>query len=267
MTNHHQFFTPLWAAERILQRFYPNLTERDVVIDPTCGDGRFLMALPRHVGGYGVEIDPRWSAAAQKNSGRPVLTGDFTEIELPCKPTLVIGNPPFKYDLLTAILERCYEFLDYEREAGFILPVYMFQTAATVRRFNEKWTLEPTLMPRNMFKGLENPLMFAKFRKDKRPVLINMFLYEETDALESLRKDFRQMFVGNGTRSSANLWRDCVELALTVAGGRASLSEIYDIMETNRPTDNGFWREQIRKVAGKWFTRVDRGVYELPVAA
>jgi site-specific DNA-methyltransferase (adenine-specific) len=39
-----QFFTPLWAAQALVEQFFGQLTDRDLLLDPTCGTGAFLHA-------------------------------------------------------------------------------------------------------------------------------------------------------------------------------------------------------------------------------
>src|SRR3546814_2869563 len=53
------------------------------VIEPSCGTGSFLSAIPQHLPAYGVDIDPDIAAVAKANSGRQVIIGDFRSIELP----------------------------------------------------------------------------------------------------------------------------------------------------------------------------------------
>lgn len=68
-----QYFVPAWAAERIVANYYPCLTNQDTVFDVGCGDGRILMAIPKHVKAYGFEIDPVLAQAAHDNTGREVI--------------------------------------------------------------------------------------------------------------------------------------------------------------------------------------------------
>lgn len=260
-TQLNQFFTPVWAAERIVQHYYPNLSENDVVADIGCGDGRFLMALPDHVKAYGIEVDPCMAQQARNNSGREVITGDFTEIELPEKPTLFLGNPPFEMSKVNSILERAYESLEYNQEAGFILPVYFFQTADTVMDYSKKWTLKHDLLPRNMFQNMQKPIMFARFIKDKQPVLFGMFLYDETTDILSLKMKYRLKFLGN--ESSTHLWGEVIEQALASLGGTATLNEIYREIEGKRPTKTMHWKAQIRKVLRDKFAYVSKATYAL----
>lgn len=260
-TELNQYFTPVWAAERIVQHYYPHLNHNDVVFDIGCGDGRFLSALPEQVKGYGFEIDPHMANLAQNNSGREVILGDFTQAEFPEKPTLLLGNPPFEMAAVNSILERGYDALEYGQEAGFILPVYFFQTADTVMNYAKKWTLEHDLLPRNMFQGMQKPIMFARFKKTKKPSLLGLFLYEETSDMLSLKAKYRLKFLGN--TSSTHLWAEVIEQALTALGGVAKLSDIYKEIEGKRPTKTKHWKEQIRKVVRDKFTRVSKGTYAL----
>lgn len=69
--------------------------ETDTMLDPSCGDGRFLMG---HVHAVGVEQDPRSAAVAKTRApGALVHEGDFfrwaahTEARFDC----AVGNPPF----------------------------------------------------------------------------------------------------------------------------------------------------------------------------
>lgn len=259
MSGLDQYYTPTWAAELLLARHFPELGAGDTVLDPSCGDGRFMLALPDGVTGLGVEIDPIAAEQARGNTGYEILTGDFLKVSLPVRPSAVVGNPPFQSKTVEKFMDHCYELLEYEGRVGFILPVYMFQTASTVMRLSKKWSIAQELIPRNIFKNLEKPLLFATFRKDRRTVLSGFFLYSEVEALESLKAEYRERFVGN--KSRANVWGETVYAALKTLGGRAKLSELYAEIENHRPTANPFWREQVRKVAMQMFTRVAPGEY------
>ncbi len=66
-----------------------------------------------------------------------------------------------------------------------------------------------------------------------------------------------------GKDSTAHCWRDVVGLALRSLGGRATLKEIYAAVENNRPTENPWWREKVRQIAGRHFTRIAPGEFSL----
>ena len=255
-TTLSQFFTPAWAAELIVQHFFPNLSERDVVAEMGCGDGRFLMALPEHVPAFGVELDPTLVPLAERNTGRTIIQGDATEVAFPMTPTVVVGNPPFSMGLISRFLERAYHEMDYGGRVGWILPSYMFQTASTVVKFAEQ-----TMIPRNLFQNFEKPLCFAQFRKDRERTLVGFFLYEETDDIYQLAQAFRTLFVGNDSR--ANVWGEVLEKAVIELGGRAHLQDIYRVVEGKRPTGTKWWKEQLRKLARKYLIPEGNGVYSL----
>lgn len=261
----HQFFTPAWAAELLVRRHFADLGPADVVWEPSCGDGRFLLALPENVQAFGTELDPYWAAQARAVTGRLVLEGDYRTVDLPRRPTAVIGNPPYTEELIDALLARCYELLDYERRVGLLLPVYYMQTASKVVTLSRRWSMAQELIPRNIFERIQKPVMWCMFTKSRRTVLSGFFLHAETKALADMRKEFRPLFIGNQSRP--NCWRDAVEMALHVCGGRATLSQLYACIEGNRPTKNPWWREKVRQIAGKHFQRVQIGEYALPEAA
>lgn len=257
----NQFFIPMWAAERIVQYYYPDLSDKDTVFDIGTGEGRFLMALPPEVEAYGFEIDPELAKIAHSNTGRPIIEGDVTNVPFPAKPSLFIGNPPFEMDIVNKVLDRAYESLDYGQEAGFMLPVYFFQTADTVMGYAAKWSLKHDLMPRNMFHGLIKPLMFARFIKERNRSMVGLFLYEETADMLSLDKRYRFLFLGN--ESSCHLWGEAVDRALANLGGSATLQEIYKEIEGNRPTRTAHWKAQIRKVLQKFYRKTGPATYAL----
>ncbi len=260
-----QFFTPAWAAELLVRRHFADLTEADTVLEPSCGDGRFLMAIPQHVDAFGVEIDPAQAAKAAANSGRQIITGDFTQVQLPRHPKVVVGNPPYQSELIDAFLERCYQLLEYDGRIGFLLPVYYLQTASKVVDLQRRFSIAQELLPRNLFEGMTKPLMWCTFTKARKTFLSGFFLYAETAALADMQKDVRALFVGNQAR--ANCWREAVSMALEVCGGRATLQQLYAVIEGNRPTQNPWWREKVRQVAGKHFVRLAPGEFALGEAA
>lgn len=261
----HQFFTPAWAAELLVARHFADLGPADVVWEPSCGDGRFLLALPADVEAFGTELDPYWAAEARALTGRAVVTGDFRTVELPRRPTAVIGNPPYEADLIDALLARCMDLLEYEQRVGLLLPVYYLQTASKVVDLSRRWSLAQELLPKNLFTDMSKPLMWATFTKARRTVLSGFFLYAETAALAGMHPDIRALFIGNESRPTC--WRDAVHMALHACGGRATLSQLYACIEGNRPTENPWWREKVRQIAGKHFERIQPGEYALPEAA
>jgi adenine-specific DNA-methyltransferase len=261
-TKLSQYFTPMWAAELLLQRHFPNLAAGDVLTDPTCGDGRFLMAVPQDIDAFGVELDPTAAELARANTGRTVIDGHFKQVMLPAKPTAVIGNPPFVTRLIDDLMDCCYEWMEYGGKVGLILPCYYFQRSARVVDLSKRWSLGQEMLPRDLFEGLKHPIMFATFVKERQTVVAGFFLHHERDALEDMRAEFRRLFVGNGAR--AGMWKETVYAALRACGGEATLQQLYTSIEKSRPTRNPWWKEKVRQVAGQYFTRIRDGLYSIP---
>jgi len=259
----NQFFTPLWAAERIIGHYYPDLSSSDTVFDVGCGDGRFLMSLPKQVTAYGFEVDPVLAKSAGENSGFPVITGCFTKVEFPAKPTVCLGNPPYDMSLVNRFLDRAFEAMDYGGKVGFLLPVYFFQTADTVLQYMSSWTLKYDLMPRNLFEGMSKPVMFAQFLKERQNASIGFFLFDETADVLKLSKKYRFLFIGND--SSSHLWGAVIDKALASLGGEATTQQIYAEIEGNRPTKTQHWKAQIRKVLQQFYRKVGPATYGLPL--
>lgn len=261
-----QYPTHQWAAEAIVESFFPDLAAGHVVLEPSCGPGAFLAAVPAGVEAIGIDIDPLMAECARRNTGCRVLVGDFRTIELGFEPTHVIGNPPFNLKLIDGFLDRAHELLPQGGQAGFILPAYAFQTAARVAGYADRWSLSQSMIPRNLFPGLSLPLVFATFLKNQRRTLIGFALYRETAAVQKLPAAYRDVLAAVG----GPVWPRVIRLAVERLGGEAALQEIYREIEGNRPTKTPFWREQIRKVIrtpASGCAPVGRGRYALAPAA
>ena len=257
-----QYFTPTWAAEIIVEQLYPHLSASDLVIEPTCGDGRFMSAIPAHVPAYGVELDPIQADTARRNTGRHVITGDFATVELPdLAPSLILGNPPYKADFIDELLERSQKLLRDGGEVGLLLPCYLFQTSSRVTRYSNEWSLKQTMIPRDIFERMEKPLMFAQFTKDQKRIVVGLLLHRECDAIKKLSREFKPLFIGNDSR--ANVWGEAVERALALLGGSGTLKQIYRMIEGKQPTSNKFWQEKIRQICQLHFEKLGPGHYSM----
>lgn len=257
-----QYPTPAWAAAALLRSHLPHLQSHDVVLDPTCGPGRFLQAVPSHIPAVGVEMCPHLAQQARDISGRTVVTGDFLVVDLPERPTVVIGNPPFETAFIERVLDRCHSLLVEGEKCLFILPAYFFQTASRVVRYSEQWSLAQECLPRNIYHGLKHPLVFATFTKDQRRIMSGFSLYHELSYLQSMPKAVRAAMV-----SGPCTWRALVDAALELMGGEAQLAEIYEYVADRRPSANRHWKEQVRKVCQQTARRVSRGRYARAVGA
>lgn len=258
MTNPslHQWFTPAWAAEALVEQEFGWLGANHAVCEPACGDGAFLCAIPQYVRAIGVEIDPVQARRARANSGREVLEGDFLSLDLPRGEfDAVIGNPPFDAGLIARFLERTHGLLSHGGEAGFILPAYIFQTSSKVEKYARLFSIRQSLLPRNLFPGLHLPLVFAKFIKENSRTLFGFLLYREAQEVASLDKRWRERLAS--ARETAGAWFSVVDHVLTELGGEADLQEIYACVAGRQPTANENWKQQVRKILQneKRFTR------------
>ena len=257
-----QYFTPAWVAEALVRKHFADLGSNDFVIEPTCGPGRFLEAIPQHVPAVGIEIDPELAEMARQRTGRTIITGDIRDVSFPERPTVFIGNPPFKTSLFDAFLDRAAKAMEMGGRIGMILPTYFLQSASRVARYNQTWALQQEMIPRNIYQGLEKPLCFCLFRKDEQRLMVGFSLYHEQEFVSQLPAEAQEALIA-GRASWATLVREAVEQL----GGVAHLSEIYDYVADRRPTQNPNWKEQIRKVCQLNAKRVDRGQYSFDFAA
>lgn len=254
-----QYPTPAWTAEALVRLHFSDLSSSDVVVDPTCGPGRFLQAIPSGVPAYGVELDNDLAEYAEKLTGRKVIKGDIREVCLKdLNPTAFIGNPPFKMKLVDHILERAHELLPEEGRVGLILPAYAMQTASRVVRYSEKWSLEQEMIPRNIYPGLSKPLIFTIFRKDQRKLMLGFSLYHEAAAVLDLPKSIQEQLV-----EGPITWKELVLEGIKAQGGKALLSELYEYISSRRPTKNPHWKEQIRKICQTHAQRIAPSQYAL----
>jgi site-specific DNA-methyltransferase (adenine-specific) len=253
--------SPVWAAEILVKLFFPTLSNNDFVVEPTCGDGRFLNALPADTRAIGYEIDHQLAEQARINTGREVVCCDFLEAHVPVKPTAIIGNPPFKLDLFKLIIERAADLLSYGDKAGFIVPAYFLQTASTVNSLNKHFSLSQSMLPRNLWDGMEKPCTWLMLERSRRPTLSGFILYQETADMRNLNPKYRGIFIGNS--SSASVWVRAIEKALQSLGGEASLADIYSEIEGRQPTKTKHWKAQIRKVARQKFLCTKPATYRI----
>lgn len=258
-----QWFTPPWAAEALVERHFRHLSAADFVIEPTCGDGVFLDALPAGVPALGVELDPQLAERARARTGRSVIAGDFRTVPLNQRATAIIGNPPFQSEVIDGVLRRCFELLEPEGLAGFILPAYYLQTPSAVVRQAARWSLAVELLPRTLFPKLAKPLVFARFHKTQQRVLVGFALYEETHDIERMPEGPRQTL----TRGRGSVWRTACGQALAELGGEAHLDAIYACVAPRRPTENPYWREKVRQTLQTHFRRTAPSRYAQPIAA
>jgi hypothetical protein len=257
-----QYMTPSWAAHELWRGRMSDLEPGSLVLEPTCGDGRMLQAVPPSMRALGVEVDPILAGQARERTGREVLVGDILHMGLPENVDAVFGNPPFKSAFINAMLMRFAETYADGIRCGLILPAYILQTPSSVIRWNQSWTIGTELLPRTLFPDLSLPLVFATFTKDPVPSLNGMRLYIEAAAISKLPILYRNM-LANGR----GLWVQVVEHALVELGGKAHLNDIYHMVGGRRPTTNPYWREKVRQTLQRGpFVGHGAGVWEKAAA-
>lgn len=257
-----QHFTPFWVAEALVERHFGDLDAGDTVLEPSCGTGAFLGAIPAHVQAVGVEIDPLVAERARRATGRRIIEGDFRTVALDLKPTAIIGNPPFRGPLIDQFIARCCELLPEHGRAGFILPAYAFRTSSRVMELLEHWSISQEMLPRSAFSyRMREPLMFALLSKDRRRSLVGFALYSEESDRQQLARPYREAIA----KATGSAWRAVCRLALERLGGEAGLSQIYAELENNRPGRSTWWREKVRQTLRAYddFAAVETGRYRL----
>jgi hypothetical protein len=260
-----QYMTPLWIAEAIIERYFSDLDHGAAVIEPSCGDGRFLDAfrsLRPDIDTVGVEIDPVLARIAAEK-GHNVRTGDFTDIDIDLIPDAIVGNPPFEAKIIDQFLAKSYTMLRPGGRAGFILPAYYFQTASSVEAMRRRWSISAEQIPRSIFPGLRALLTFAIFSKDKQRSMVGFAFYETAAAVQRFAHRYRELVTAGNSRARVSVWRQVVSTALQSLGGEADLALIYAEIEGKRPTPNPFWKEKVRQIVQRDCTRTARGRYAI----
>lgn len=253
-----QWMTPAWAAEAIVQERFGRLTADDLVIEPSCGTGRFLDALPAGTTAVGVEIDPRLAAVARR-AGHTVVEGDFRHVPMPHEGyTAAIGNPPFDLAVFEGMLARMHGLLVENAPFVAILPSYMFQTSTRVMRWSERWSLEQTMIPRTIFKGISLPLVLATFTKNARRRLVGFALYAQSREIEEMPDRYASRL-----RAERRGWRTVVREAIEALGGSGTVDQIYREVGPRRPTGTDHWKAQVRKQLQQNFTKIGAARYAL----
>lgn len=254
-----QWMTPAWAAEAIVAHALPNLPAKAVVVEPSCGIGRFLDALPHHVRAVGVEIDSALADIARRRTGATIVTGDFRTVDLPIDECdAIIGNPPFNLEIVDGMLERGHGLLRDGGQMILVLPTFAFQTSARVVRYNRRWSLAQEMMPRTLFPGIRLPLVLARFTRDPRPTMTGFILYNETREIEEMPEVYRKALTEG--RSG---WRAVVEAALSRLGGEGTVQQVCAEIEPRRPTDTRHWRAKVRQQLTTGFIKTGSARYAI----
>lgn len=254
-----QWFTPRWAAELLMTDALSGLGDVGV-IEPSCGDGAFLSAVPPHLDAVGIDIDPVVAERAARLTGRTVLVGDFATAEIAVDNLgLVVGNPPYVMGVIDDFVLRSHALLPEDGVCALLLPAHVLSTTSRVNRWAERFAIEQRMVPRSLFPRISLPLVWTRFVKSKRRTLVGFMLFAEQTDVESMPKAVRRALGRPGT------WREAVGLAIHELGGEAELGEIYRAVEPRRPSGNQWWRDKVRQTAGLYYRRTGEHRFALPL--
>ena len=253
-----QWFTPYWAAEELAHDVLSGMGGV-AVLEPSCGSGSFLSAIPAANDAYGVEIDPTMAEHARRATGRKVIQGDFLDVDLPdVEFAAIIGNPPFGADLVDGFVRRCHRILPDGGVAAFILPAHLFSTTSRVGPWSSMFSLDVRLIPRSLFPRISMSLVWAKFVKARERTMVGLLLFDRQGDVEKMPREIRRRLHAAGT------WREAVHHALESLEGEATLREIYAALEPRRPSGNQWWKDKCRQTLRLYFDRVDDKRWRLP---
>jgi hypothetical protein len=97
-----QWVTPWWVAQSVVSRACEGLPKRPTILDPACGDARWLIAAARQrpeAELIGIDTDPKAITAAKQTASSAGIEIDLRcadALAAPLPPAdLIVGNPPF----------------------------------------------------------------------------------------------------------------------------------------------------------------------------
>lgn len=255
-----QWFTPAWAAEIFAADALAGMGDIGVV-EPSCGEGAFLAAIPDHLPAIGIEIDPRMAQVAQNATGRTVITGDFVTADFHVERLgAIIGNPPYSMPVIDAFIMRSHQLLPEDGICALLLPAHVLSTTSRVGRWNERFAIESRIVPRSLFPRISLPLVWTRFIKSQRRTMVGFMLFDQETDIQSMPSTVRRCLGKPGT------WREAVGLAIHSLGGEATLSEIYQAVEPRRPSGNQWWKDKVRQTAALYFEKTGPHSWRLPIA-
>jgi len=252
--------TPSWLAHALVAR--AALRSRETVLEPTCGDGAILAQIPANVRAIGIEVDPVLATAARSATGREIVVGDVLETALPVPLDAVIANPPFAQLFVERLFTRLHGALVDGGRMVMLLSAHLFQTSTTVVRYADRFALEVELVPRDVFPGLQRPLVIATMRKTGERRIVGIAFAREIADLRKVPDTYRLIL----ERSRTNVYVAAAERALQEIGRPATVDEVSAIIEGRRPTATRWWREALRRALAQSFERVAPGTYAIPNA-
>ena len=252
-----QYLTPGWAAAELTEIALQGLG-RVNVLEPSCGAGAFLAAIPDNCPAIGVEIDPVLAATARATTGRHVIEDDFEHANLGnFEPHVILGNPPFTTSFFDTLLDRAHTLLPEHGKVAMIIPTHFLQTPSRVLRWNERFNIETALLPRTLFPGLSKTIAWTTFTKSPNRRLFGLLLFRETADVDQFRD--RQHDLAQQPRP----WRQIVMAALQSAGGEADLATIYQLIAPSDQAGRSWWKEKVRQSLSRYCQPLGQGRWKL----
>lgn len=254
-----QFFTPSWAADLLVADVVRGLGDT-TVLEPACGNGRMLAAIPRRLGAIGVEIDPRMAEEARRTSGRQVLCGDIATVDLSgFEIGAIAGNPPFDATIIERIVAIAHDILPEDGVIGLVLPAHIPASSRRIEQWGARFSIETRLLPRALFPRLTLPLVWTRMIRSRKRTLVGFFLFEHQSDIHAMPESVRRGV------SAGRTWRHVIADALATLGGEAELREIYAAVEPRRRSPNPHWRDKTRQVLAQYdtFDRVNETRWRL----
>jgi adenine-specific DNA-methyltransferase len=258
-----QYMTPRWAAQLLFERYFADATPNDTIIEPSCGEGAWLAAVPADIPAFGVEIDPVLAARAREGTGRRIIIGDFTNVALDVEPTIAIGNLPFRAATIAAFIRRLHDIMPPASRCGFVLPAHTFSFASSTMNLMRGFGVQVDILPRDLWSRIRFPLVFARLTREQGPArLIGFALFDEALAIRAVRRYYRSML----ERGRRPRYRELFDATLDALGGEATLSQMYAVLESMPPSDTPTWRDSLRRTAGEHGERLAPGRFRKKLA-
>lgn len=254
-----QVFTPGFVAAALYDRTFAHLGARDCVLDPTCGTGRLLAAVPPRVSAVGVELDPALASTARSTTGRDVICGDFLTVSLSgFRVDAVFANPPFDARFIDRMLERIWGMLPEGGRVGAILPSHYWTSIRSVA-LADRWSYTIEMLPKDTFSRMRRPAVWVVLERSQRRFVVGIALYRDVAAVRAMRRRYERLL----RTTTVEPWRETVLTALADLGGRSTLPALYRAVEGKRTHLTRFYREKVRQTLQRYAVRVGPGVWEL----